>query len=365
MNGAISGNHSGEAWGGVCGDGCGISLDGAMNKSVVEGNARGWTTTVGEATNGGGFASKRGTVPKDCTCNHNWNCRADLLFTPAYTAPFDSSNKKTTNCSGCTPVELPVDLLIDQHPPSQPADLSTDCWGFQPLWFSPSAAWVGTTQCQSMWGGVGYGACFQTRCKNKALYSKIGTKAVLTALTPTSSTDLVLSSRTFRAMANDGMDQNLLKLGIVDIEYKRVSCEYKGKYRAVRMEESSKKPNYLAIKVIFQGGQTKIVPVEEKDEKHSQGQFHRPSRRRRKKDGNLLDDAKPGALQVTNKFYRWDELLKGLEVERKGTERNLVRQGLGLLRKQPESASPSSTRGIQQRRSEKSPRDEERETVRV
>lgn len=34
-------------------------------------------------------------------------------------------------------------------------------------------------------------------------------------------TDFVLSSRAFMAMANQGMGRDILKLGIVDVEYKR------------------------------------------------------------------------------------------------------------------------------------------------
>ncbi|GMN71719.1 hypothetical protein TIFTF001_055180 [Ficus carica] len=33
--------------------------------------------------------------------------------------------------------------------------------------------------------------------------------------------DFVLSSRAFRALAKKGLDQDVLKLGIVDVEYKR------------------------------------------------------------------------------------------------------------------------------------------------
>ncbi|GMH26984.1 hypothetical protein Nepgr_028827 [Nepenthes gracilis] len=82
----------------------------------------------------------------------------------------------------------------------------------------------------SLYPGDWFSACFQTRCKNRALCSKIGTTVVSTALTLTSSTDLVLSSRTFRAIVNYGMDQTPLKLGMVDIEYKWVPCENKEKY---------------------------------------------------------------------------------------------------------------------------------------
>lgn len=39
----------------------------------------------------------------------------------------------------------------------------------------------------------------------------------------------------------------------------RVACDYKNKNLAVRVEEISKKPDYLAIKFLYQGGQTEIV----------------------------------------------------------------------------------------------------------
>lgn len=42
----------------------------------------------------------------------------------------------------------------------------------------------------------------------------------------------------------------------------RVPCEYRNQNLAVRVEESSKKPNYLALKLLYQGGQTEIVGVD-------------------------------------------------------------------------------------------------------
>ncbi|GKV34764.1 hypothetical protein SLEP1_g43109 [Rubroshorea leprosula] len=41
----------------------------------------------------------------------------------------------------------------------------------------------------------------------------------------------------------------------------RVPCEY-SQNLAVRVEESSQKPNYLAIKLLYQGGQTEIVGLD-------------------------------------------------------------------------------------------------------
>ncbi|KAK8582581.1 hypothetical protein V6N13_069355 [Hibiscus sabdariffa] len=110
--------------------------------------------------------------------------------------------------------------------------------------------------------GAGCGACFQIRCKNPTLCSSAGTRVTLTDLNHNNQTDFVLSSRAFRAMAKKGKDQDILKLGIVDVEYKRIPCEYKNQNLAVRVEESSQKPNYLAIKLLYQGGQTEVVAMD-------------------------------------------------------------------------------------------------------
>lgn len=42
----------------------------------------------------------------------------------------------------------------------------------------------------------------------------------------------------------------------------RVPCVYKNQNLAVRVEETSKKADYLAVKFLYQGGQTEIVSVD-------------------------------------------------------------------------------------------------------
>ena len=75
--------------------------------------------------------------------------------------------------------------------------------------------------------GAGCGACFQVRCKNPKLCSTKGTIVMITDLNKSNQTDLVLSSRAFRAMAKPivGADKDLLKQGIVDIEYQRFDSQ--------------------------------------------------------------------------------------------------------------------------------------------
>ncbi|XP_021743128.1 expansin-like A2 [Chenopodium quinoa] len=111
--------------------------------------------------------------------------------------------------------------------------------------------------------GAGCGACFQIRCKNSGMCSKAGTKVIMTDVNKSNnSSDFVLSSRALRAMALHGKDQQILKLGVVDVEYKRIPCDYKGQNLAIRVEETSKNPGYLAINILYQGGQTEIVAID-------------------------------------------------------------------------------------------------------
>lgn len=109
--------------------------------------------------------------------------------------------------------------------------------------------------------GAGCGACFQIRCKDNYLCSKAGTKVILTDLNTNNKNDFVLSNRAFKAMANPGKDLDVEKLGITDVEYKRIPCDYKGQNLAIRVDESSHNPGYLAIKILYQGGQTEIVAI--------------------------------------------------------------------------------------------------------
>lgn len=110
--------------------------------------------------------------------------------------------------------------------------------------------------------GAGCGACFQVRCKNNnGLCSQSGTRVFLFDLNRSNQTGFVLSNNAFVAMANKGKGTDLLKLGIVDVEYKRVPCEYPNKNLAVLVNEFSHK-YYLAIKFLYLGGQTEIVSVD-------------------------------------------------------------------------------------------------------
>ncbi|XP_010690269.2 expansin-like A2 [Beta vulgaris subsp. vulgaris] len=140
--------------------------------------------------------------------------------------------------------------------------LSSGACGYGSLALNFSGGFIAAGVSSLYKNGAGCGACFQIRCKNNGVCSKSGTKVILTDLNTNNKNDFVLSYRAFKAMAKAGKDQDVLKLGIADVEYKRIPCDFKGQNLAVRVEESSNNSGYLAIKVLYQGGQTEIVAMD-------------------------------------------------------------------------------------------------------
>ncbi|KAK8463729.1 hypothetical protein PHAVU_011G024801 [Phaseolus vulgaris] len=146
---------------------------------------------------------------------------------------------------------------------SRASVLSTGACGYGSLALDISGGHLAGGVASLFKNGAGCGACFEIRCKNPSFCSTEGTRVVLTDdLSHNNETDFVLSKRAFSGMAQKGKGREILKLGIVDIEYKRVPCNYQNQNLAVRVEESSKNPDYLAIKFLYQGGQTEIVAVD-------------------------------------------------------------------------------------------------------
>ncbi|KAG6512346.1 expansin-like A1 [Zingiber officinale] len=111
-------------------------------------------------------------------------------------------------------------------------------------------------------GGVACGACFQVRCKNTKICRSEGVKVILTDLHRLNDTEWVVSGPAYAAMARPGMAKELRGLGVVDVEYERIPCDYGDRNLSIRVEEKSRRPDRLAFKFLYQGGQTDIVAVE-------------------------------------------------------------------------------------------------------
>ncbi|XP_010269911.1 PREDICTED: expansin-like B1 [Nelumbo nucifera] len=111
--------------------------------------------------------------------------------------------------------------------------------------------------------GVGCGACYQVRCTNAQFCSDNGVTVVITDHGSSDRTDFILSRRAFSKMAQTtDAAASLLSLGVVGIEYRRVSCSYPNKNIQFKIDESSNYPNYLAFVLWFQQGKKDVTAVQ-------------------------------------------------------------------------------------------------------
>ncbi|KAL5200309.1 hypothetical protein ABZP36_021512 [Zizania latifolia] len=125
--------------------------------------------------------------------------------------------------------------------------------------------------------GHACGSCYQLRCRDRRLCREDGVNVVVADLvkqqqvqedeetnrTAASSLQFLLTKDAFSAMAEHGVSAHqLTALHTIEVDFRRIPCEYKKKSLAVRVEETSRNPSHLAIQMLYQGGQTDIVAVE-------------------------------------------------------------------------------------------------------
>lgn len=111
--------------------------------------------------------------------------------------------------------------------------------------------------------GLGCGACYQVRCLNSYKCSDKGVTVVITDSGSGPNTDFILSKRAFGGMAQTkDAAAALLALGVVDIEYRRVSCSYPYKNITLKIDEKSDYPHYLAFVIWYQQGKKDITAVQ-------------------------------------------------------------------------------------------------------
>ncbi|KAL5973788.1 hypothetical protein ACLOJK_030445 [Asimina triloba] len=111
-------------------------------------------------------------------------------------------------------------------------------------------------------GGSGCGACYQVRCTDPRLCNEDGVKIVVTDHGQGDNTDFILSPRGYGKLARPNMGAELKARGVVDIEFRRIPCQYPGYNLIVKAHESSRFPEYLAIVFLYQAGKKDITAVE-------------------------------------------------------------------------------------------------------
>ncbi|KAJ6695907.1 POLLEN ALLERGEN ORY S 1 putative-RELATED [Salix koriyanagi] len=111
--------------------------------------------------------------------------------------------------------------------------------------------------------GVGCGACYQVKCTNSYYCTDDGVTIVVTDQGSSGNTDFILSRRAFSRMGQTtDAAASLLALGVVDIEYRRVSCSYPYKNITIKIDQNSNYPYYLAFVIWHQQGRRDITAVQ-------------------------------------------------------------------------------------------------------
>ncbi|XP_042386482.1 expansin-like B1 [Zingiber officinale] len=111
--------------------------------------------------------------------------------------------------------------------------------------------------------GVGCGACYQVRCTNRRYCSREGVTVVITDHGASDGADFILSMHAFANLGQSAYAGTLLvALGVVDVEYRRVSCSYPNKNITFKMDHSADFPYYFAFQIWFQQGDRDIVAVQ-------------------------------------------------------------------------------------------------------
>ncbi|CAN4078073.1 unnamed protein product [Withania somnifera] len=118
--------------------------------------------------------------------------------------------------------------------------------------------------------GTSCGACYQVKCKHPEFCNEEGTVVVVTD-SGEEKAEFILSFNAYVKLAKPLMVAKLVAQGEVDIEYQRVPCKYAtGAHLMVKVHESSKFPNHLAIVLLNQGGLSDITAIEVWEESHKQ-----------------------------------------------------------------------------------------------
>lgn len=113
--------------------------------------------------------------------------------------------------------------------------------------------------------GKGCGQCYEVKC-NYPVCRPEGTRIVITDLCPGGqfcsggNPAFDLSGAAISAMAKDGQDGALRNIGLYDIQYKRVPCEYPGQNIVFKVDAGSS-PFWLSFTVKYMGGPGDIESV--------------------------------------------------------------------------------------------------------
>lgn len=113
--------------------------------------------------------------------------------------------------------------------------------------------------------GKGCGSCYQIRCLSRMhpACSGVPETVIITDMNyyPVSRFHFDLSGTAFGAMAKDQRNDELRHAGIIDMQFKRVACQYPGLTVTFHVEHGSN-PYYMAILVEYENGDGDVDQVD-------------------------------------------------------------------------------------------------------
>ncbi|KAK9203389.1 hypothetical protein WN943_013643 [Citrus x changshan-huyou] len=115
----------------------------------------------------------------------------------------------------------------------------------------------------SLWNnGTACGACYQVRCNVPEVCTDYGVYVLATDYGEEYDTEFILSPRAYGRMALTDKSEELYTFGVVDVEFLRVPCRFRGYNVMFKVHENSKYPQYLAVSMLYVGGQNDVLAVE-------------------------------------------------------------------------------------------------------
>ncbi|KAM6598402.1 hypothetical protein CsatA_018011 [Cannabis sativa] len=104
----------------------------------------------------------------------------------------------------------------------------------------------------------------RVKCTKSPYCSGKAVRVVITDVCPGCLLGFDLSGSSFGAMAFPGQEHKLRGIGVLEIQYARVACDYSGKGIEFHVERGSNS-NYFASAIVLEGGDGDLAGVELKD----------------------------------------------------------------------------------------------------